>query len=133
MEHYYSMIIGVVVAALANWLFGMIWYNSRVFGTRWMKLIKNKPNPEDMKIAIIGGPLLCLVAASGLMYLMLHLGITDVMGGIMLGIIAWFGLVFPVTAQSIVYEKYSKELYLIGAGYNLLAFGIMGATLSFFV
>ncbi len=35
-------LIGVALAAVANIILGMIWFNPKVLGTYWMKLINKK-------------------------------------------------------------------------------------------
>ncbi len=125
--------VGVGAAAVAYWVLGAIWYSPIGFGKLWIKLSKVKPNPEYMMGVMIKGFILSLIGAAGLMCFQYRLGITDPVQGILLGLTAWVGLVFPVRAQALVYEDYSLDLFCLNAGYNIVGFMLMGLILSFYV
>ncbi len=125
--------VGVGAAAAAYWVLGALWYSPILFGNYWLKLSKIKPDPEYMMGVMIKGFILSLIGAAGLMCFQYRLGITDPVKGLLLGLTAWVGIVFPVRAQALVYEGYSVNLFTLNAAYNLSGFMLMGLILSYFV
>ena len=125
--------VGVGIAAVVYWVWGALWYSPIAFGTMWRHMAKIKKDPEYMMGVMIKGFILAFINAAGLMCFASRLGITDPVKGLLLGLTAWVGLVFPVRAQALVYEGYSVNLFTLNAAYNLTGFMLMGLILSFFV
>jgi Protein of unknown function (DUF1761) len=123
---------GVLAAATAYWVLGVLWY-SALFGTYWLRLTKVKPNSEAMVSVMIKGFILSVIAAAGLMCIQYRLGLSEPLRGLLLGLTAWVGLVFPVRAQAVVYENYPIKLFILNGAYNLIGFMLMGFILSYFI
>ncbi len=129
----FSNWLGVLAATAAYWVLGMIWYSPILFGKAWLRLTGLKPKPEDMRFAMVAGPILGLITSAGLMCFMSRLHIADVTSGVLLGLTVWFAFVFTTGAGSVVYEKYSTSLLWIHQGYYAVGYALIGAILSCFV
>ena len=125
--------VGVGVAAVVYWVWGALWYSPFAFGAMWRHMAKIQADPEYMMGVMIKGFILSLIGAAGLMCIQYRLGISDPIGGLLLGLTVWIGIVFPVRAQALVYEGYSVNLFTLNAAYNLSGFMLMGLILSYFV
>ena len=57
-------------------------------------------------------------------------GVTTVGGGLWLGTLLWLGFVGAVMITDVLFDGKKPGLYLISAGYFLVAFALMGAVLA---
>ncbi|HEY4656574.1 MAG TPA: DUF1761 domain-containing protein [Cyclobacteriaceae bacterium] len=117
----------IIASALSTFLIGGIWYSPAVFGKAWMR--ENGFSEEDLKkgnMAKIFGIafLLGLVAAINLA---MFLGPeTDPGMGALYGFLAGFGWVAMFIGTHYLFERRSFKLFLINAGYSVVALTIMG-------
>ena len=125
--------IGVVVAGLANWFLGALWYSAMLFGKKWLELGKVQINPNNMKSAMMHGLIIALVMSAVMAYLMNHFQITSIASSICFAFALWLGFVATITAYSVIYENKSRELYLLNNGYNLLGMVLTAIILTFFI
>ncbi len=121
----------VIVAALSNFLIGGLWYSQGLFGRVWMR--ENGFTEESLKgsnMAKIFGLafLLGLIAAANLA---LFLGPEDrpEMGALW-GFAAGFGWVATFLGTIYLFERKSFTLFLINAGYSIVALTVMGIILA---
>ena len=125
--------LATLVAALANWGIGMLWYSPVLFGNAWMNLSKIDPKKMDMKkempkIAIIG--LLAAYISAVVLSLLIDMTVsTTVIEGMTLGFWVWLGFAATVLVNSVLYEKKPWSLYIINSGYLFVAYMVMGAIL----
>jgi Protein of unknown function (DUF1761) len=116
--------LAVIVAGIAYFMIGGLWYSKVLFGTKWAALQKidmNDPNNKKGVGAIMFYSfVLMLLTAVGLAILVVRMDITSVSGAIKLGFLT--GLLFAVTSLSIsfLYEKKPTALYFISGGYLLV-------------
>jgi hypothetical protein len=124
----------VLVAALFTIVLGFLWYGP-VFGKPWMRLAR--VTPETMKpgpiqfVVWIGGALL-------MSYGLAHVWTTasaythtqGITSGLMAGFWTWLTFAVPITAGIQFSEQKPPALWLIGAGYYLVALCGMGAILA---
>ena len=117
--------LAVLVAAIAYWLLGALWYSKVLFAKKWLGYTKINPDDPEAKKGMglmFGGSLVMMVLTSiGLAILISRLELTACwMSGLKLGAIT--GLLFGTTAISIsyLYEKRPSGLYLINCGYTVL-------------
>lgn len=117
----------ILVSALSTFLIGGLWYSPAVFGKAWMQ--ENGFVEEDMKkgnMAKIFGLafVLGLVAAVNLA---MFLGPeTDMAMGAFYGFLAGFGWVSMFIGTHYLFERKSLKLFLINAGYSVVALTVMG-------
>lgn len=121
----------VLVAALSTFLLGGLWYSPAVFGKSWMQ--ENGFTEEELKnsnMAKIFGLsfVLSLIAAINLA---MFLGNeADVVMGAFYGFLAGFGWVAAFIGTHYLFERKSMKLFLINAGYSIMALTIMGAIIG---
>jgi len=117
----------IIVSALSTFLIGGLWYSPALFGKIWMR--ENGFTEEDMKkgnMAKIFGLafLLGLVAAVNLA---MFLGAeTNLSMGAFYGFLAGFGWVAMFIGTHYLFERRSFTLFLINAGYSIVALTAMG-------
>ena len=104
--------LAVLVAAIAYFSLGALWFSKPVFGTRWVALHKiNMDDPEVKKgVAAImfGSFLLMLLATIGLAILVARFHFYEAISGIKLGLFT--GICFASTAISVTYLYIKKPL-----------------------
>lgn len=117
--------IAIVVAALAYFGLGALWYSKVLFAKRWiadLKLDVNDPNAKKGMGMMFGGSLfLMFLQCLALAIIAERLGIRGEgwMSGLKLG--AFTGCCFCATTVGVnyLYEKKPLSLYLINAGYAI--------------
>jgi hypothetical protein len=121
----------VFVAALSSFLIGGIWYSPAVFGTVWMKengLTEAQLKERNMLKVFGLAFLLALIASFNLV---MFLGPeSDISAGGFYGFLAGFGWVATFVGTHYLFEKKSFTLFLINAGYSVVALTVMGVILG---
>ena len=127
--------LAVVVAAIAYWLLGAVWF-AVLFTKPWMQLEHIPPEQvAAMKGAASAFPyimsfVLNLIIAFVLAQLCAWRNATTAARGASLGVLLWIGLVGPVTYTTSMYEMRPLNLFLINEGYVLVGLFLMGAILG---
>ena len=123
----------ILVAAIAYFILGAVWYSKALFGTKWAQLIKldmNNPNlKKGMGKMMVSTFILILIVCFGLSKVNHMVNFDDnYLYGIKLGLLT--GFAFATTAVSInyVYENKPTNLYLINCGYHILGH-VLAATI----
>jgi hypothetical protein len=126
--------LAILAAAFASHVLGFIWYGP-LFGKLWMQL-SNISN-EDMERAKVKGMwkiYLQSFIGSLVMAFVLNIFIGDIgigVGiGLVVGFLAWLGLVAPVTLGGVLWEGRSYLLWLLSNSYYLISLLIMGMILG---
>ena len=130
------IVIGIGIATVVRMILGMIWYSPSVFGATWMKLIgksKKDIKPKDAQVAILGGILTSIIISAMLSCLITRLGIESIGSGVLLGISVWFGFVATNGFGGVLWEKRSVQWFVLTTGYELVAYGLTGGVLAYFV
>lgn len=117
----------ILVAALSTFLLGGLWYSPAVFGTAWM--CENGFTEESMK----GGNLVKIFGLTFLLALIASVNLAMFLGseanatmGAFYGFLAGFGWVAMFIGTHYLFERKSLKLFLINAGYSVVALTIMG-------
>jgi hypothetical protein len=123
----------VLLASLSTFLLGGIWYSPAVFGKAWMR--ENGFTEEGMKnsnmVKIFG--LALILALISAVNLAMFLGSEkDVVMGAVWGFAAGFGWVATFVGTHYLFERKSFTLFLINAGYSVVALTIMGVIIVLF-
>lgn len=123
--------LAILVAALSTFLIGGLWYSPAVFGKAWMR--ENGFKEEDMKngnmAKIFGGAfVLALIAAVNLAMFMGPEN--DPTMGALWGFLAGAGWVATFVGTHYLFERKSFRLFLINAGYSVVALTIMGVIIA---
>jgi hypothetical protein len=121
----------VLVAALSTFMIGGLWYSPAVFGKAWMR--ENGFTEESMKngnmVKIFGlAFVLGLIAAVNLA---MFLGPNEtIANGALYGFLAGFGWVATFVGTHYLFERKSFTLFLINAGYSVVALTVMGVIIA---
>lgn len=121
----------VLVAALSTFLIGGLWYSPAVFGKAWMR--ENGFTEDSMKnsnmLKIFGLAFFLAIVAS--VNLAMFMGPENrPMMGALWGFLAGFGWVATFVGTHYLFERRSFKLFLINAGYSVVALTIMGVILA---
>lgn len=121
----------VLVAALSTFLIGGLWYSPALFGKAWMR--ENGFTEESMK----GGNMVKIFGLAFLLGIVAAINLAMFMGpendpamGAMWGFLAGFGWVATFVGTHYLFERRSLRLFLINAGYSVVALTIMGVILA---
>ena len=115
--------LAVLVAALAYFMLGAIWYSKALFGNKWAQLVglnMNDPNKgKGMGKMMAGTLVLILFTCFGLAILVNRMDLFVFTSGIKLGLLT--GICFATTAVAIsfIYESRPTGIYFIDCGYHL--------------
>ena len=121
----------VIVAAIAFFVLGALWYSPVLFSKQWAKLVNlNMSNPnakKGMGMMMFGSFILMIICCSALAVVFSIIQIDTAISAIKFGL--FFGVGFALTAVSIsfIYERKPLALYAIDIGY--LIAGIVIASL----
>ncbi len=122
----------VLVAAVATFALGGLWYSPAVFGTAWMKA--NGLTPADVSqgnwAKIFGLSFVFSLLMSANLAMFLAGPETTVSWGATAGLLAGFGWVALGMAIVALFERRSWTYILINGGYMTVAFVMMGLILG---
>jgi len=122
----------ILIAAIANVVLGMVWFNPRVLGNAWMRAGNITPS-EDAKKKMPIMAFIAFLAAMLVAYVMNHFGIAwgvfDWIGAVELAIWCWVGFVGPTMLGLVLWEGKPIKYYAIVAGHWLVSFILMALIL----
>jgi hypothetical protein len=121
----------VLVAALSTFLIGGLWYSPAVFGKAWMR--ENNLTEEELKKTnsakiFIVAFILAIIAAINLAMFMGPEDKPEM--GALWGFLAGFGWVATFVGTHYLFERKSFKLFLINAGYSVVALTLMGVIIA---
>jgi hypothetical protein len=122
----------VVVAAIAYWILGAIWY-AALFGKAWVVL--EGMTDAQMKSANPALPyvvtlILNVLIAYSLAQICIWRNANTTGRGASVGVLLWIGFVGPVTYTTYMYELRPWQLFAINQFFPLFGFMLMGAILG---
>lgn len=128
--------LAVVIAALAGFGVGAVWYMA--LGRAWMRALGKTEadikgdggagNSLPFVIALIANLVMAIVLAG----LMGHLGDVTVRGGVISGLFVWVGFVITTMGVNHAFSGARPTLTLIDGGHWLAVLLVMGAVLGAF-
>lgn len=126
----------VVVAAIAAFALGALWYSPVLFAKVWMEAHGySEATLEQMKKTASRAyaiSFVCyLVMATVMAVLIDMIGIQRVVGGVKLGVLCWVGFAATIGMTANAYSDKRFSVYLIDAGYQLVYLALMGGILAF--
>jgi hypothetical protein len=124
--------LAIIVATLANFLVGGLWYSSLLFGKLWMKE-NNFTEDEQQKgnmPKIFGLTFLFSFIMAFNLAMFLNDGNTTASWGAIAGFLAGFGWVAMSIFVIGQFERKSTKYMLIHAGYVTISFVLMGLILG---
>lgn len=130
--NYLAVIVGVIISMVA----GGAWYGA--FAGPWTaevgitrEEVQAQPWSERWKpygVAVVGAILLTLALA--LAVFIQAAGVTGVVDGLVVGLIAGIGFVAVALASNHAFEGKSLKLYLINAGFPVVQYAVLGILLA---
>ena len=124
--------VGVLLAAVATFLIGMLWYSPILFAKPWMAL--NGYGPE--KLAAMKQGMARAYGVSFLAYLAVGIGMGGLvqgetpLEGLWIGVQVWTFLVMPIGLTGLMFSDRRFGAWLIDVLYQLVYLAAMGAILS---
>lgn len=123
--------LAVIVAAIAKFVIGWIWYTP-LFGKQWQAAIgmSQEQVRGNLAPALIAEIITDLVMAAVLACFIGYSGANTLLQGALIGLVAWLGFVATVSIAQVFYEKRSWQLWSINNGYLVISLIVMGAILG---
>ncbi len=119
-------IISVALGVATVTILGMIWYNPRVFGSRWAQGVglaeEMKAQTKPVSSIIYAGMLIGATLWSlALGWLLLKTNSQTISDSLTLGLIAWLGISMPIIANARWWESRPWSVVGINGAYQLLS------------
>ena len=126
----------ILVASIASFFVGFIWYTPGVFGNMWMEMsgitkgdVKSRQKGMAGKMA--AAFVAQLVMAYVLWFFMSGMNMTEPMQGMRIAACMWLGGVATTMLGIVIWENKPCKLYLLNAVHWLVAMVVMGAVLGY--
>lgn len=127
--------LAVVVAALAAWILGALWYSPALFGKQWAAA--QGFTPERMETMRQGMArkylvtLVCLLIMAWVMAAFIdRMGILGAIGGVKLGGVVWLGFVATTGLTAQQFSGKPTGVFVIEVAYQLVYMVLMGVILA---
>lgn len=125
----------VIVASVAFWALGALWYSPFVFGKRWQKELGiSEADAKNSNMAMIFGLsfVLMFIMVLGMSFALLAHKPEDVtwINGLRLGIFMGFVFCMATIGINYLYQRRSVVLWLIDGFYMIIGLGIAGIILG---
>lgn len=123
--------LAILAAALSTFAIGGLWYSPALFGKPWMRA--NGFTEESLK----GGNMMKIFGLAFFLGLIAAINLAMFMGqednpamGALWGFLAGFGWVATFIGTHYLFERKSFTLFLINAGYSIVALTVMGTIIA---
>jgi hypothetical protein len=127
--------LAVIVAALATFFIGALWYSPLLFAKHWMKAHGyTEEKLKEMQKTAMPAYVVSLVCYLVMAYVLaMFLGVMNVAGakgGMWVGFFAWLGFAATIGLTANMFSDKKLSTYIIDAGYQLTYLLVMGAILG---
>ncbi len=129
--------LAVLVAAVASYTLGALWYSPFLFGKLWMSLsgfsedkLNQMKEKTNLKQSYALGFISTLLSAMVLAYFMDLTGLFGLGSGILLGVLAWLGFTATTEVGGVLWEQKSWKWFLLQTGHSLAGLVVMGLVLG---
>src|SRR5688572_13641158 len=126
-------LVAVLVAAVAFFAVGAVWYSKALFAKQWQAAAKLKDSDlkgESAAPAYIGSFLSYLVSIYALAYVFSLLGVNNAVEGMVVASIVSISVHTPLTLANALYHQTRRLLWAINTGYVIAGFLAVGAILG---
>jgi hypothetical protein len=125
----------ILVAAIAAFVFGGLWYGP-LFGKTWQKWMGiTKKEMKSMKLsatkAMIMGFVVTLIAAFAASLFVNSLGIFNAAGAVQLAFWAWLAFAMPINIGAYLWENRPIKLIVLTSAHRLIELFIIIAILAY--
>lgn len=126
--------LAILLAAIGMFVLGSVWYSPVLFAKAWVRESGGdpayKPSGKEMGRTFGGTFALLLVSAAVLDWVISNsTGTGEVTHGLWVGFLGG-AIAAAMTAINYLFERKSRTLFLINAGYDVIGFCIMGVVLA---
>lgn len=127
--------LAILVATVATFALGMVWYNPVFLGKKWIEA--HEYTPEQLQAFSKG--LGKMYGWSFVAYVVMALGLSTILqltsiirwqGGMKLGALCWLAFAATIGLTSNLFSQKKFATYVIDAGYQLVYLMVMGAILA---
>lgn len=132
-------IIGVLLAAASAIAIGTIWYNPKLFGASWQKMIglsdaemKKNMGPA-MGMMVFVSLLTAYILAHFINYAHSFMAVSWMSAGVQTALWAWLGFGLTTIVAHGAFEPRDRQVMLINAGNRLVTLLAMGVILGYFL
>jgi uncharacterized protein DUF1761 len=127
--------LAVLVAAIAVFVLGWLWYSPLLFFKPWMRLRGLDPDAAMAGAKIPGGRLLiefvrCIVLAYVIARLVALLGVSSWLGAVHFGLSVWIGFPVVLLTGSVIWDNVPWKVAAIHAGDWLVKLLVLPIILS---
>jgi hypothetical protein len=129
--------ISILVAAAVSFFIGAVWYSPLLFAKTWIKAagktiedLKSGAGTPAYLISFVAWLIACYVLAVFVDYGVDLNSSPQFLYGILAGFLCWFGFVAAISLIHNLFAQRPAALWLIDAGYVLVAFLISGIILA---
>ena len=128
-------LLAVIVAALAYYAGGALWYSPVLFGKPWMALVglteeKIVSAKKDAWKSYITSLAAALLISYGIARLEMYLNVLTFVGGLHVGFWSWLCFVLTTAATNGSFAGRPVKLLFIDSGYHLYGFLVIGVILA---
>jgi len=124
--------IAVVVAALAEYVIGILWY-ALIFPKTWQKLAgvsEMKVTALSVILSLVGAFLMSWILDHAIIFAGAYMKVSGIGAGLEAGVFNWLGFIAPATIAVFIYEKKSFGFWVLNNAYWLISLLVMGIILS---
>jgi len=125
--------VTVLVAAIAAFAVGGVWYSPILFQKPWMKLMGDTGNHKGGLTpaqAMAGEFVAILLTSYILAHFIILINATTVTATLQLAFWLWLGFQAPMLLASVFFERRPLQLFIINAGQRLVAILVMATILG---
>jgi hypothetical protein len=127
--------LAVLVAAVATYALGMLWYSPALFGKAWQTAMGLTPEQTAAMQRGAGRAyvvtFVCwLVMALAVAILVRRTGLHVLLGGVKIGVVCWGGFALPIGLSGLMFSGKRPAGFLIETGYQLVSLLGMGIILA---
>lgn len=134
--------LAVLVAALASFILGFLWYGP-LFGKQWITMMKiPHAKVEEMKkkgmgpmlpqmgLALLSSLVMSFVMAHSLLFASSYLGVYGISAALQGAFWNWIGFQVPIILNGTLWEERSWKLFAFTSAYYLASLVLIGIILS---
>lgn len=124
--------LAALVAAVAYFLLGAVWYSPLLFSRAWIEASGVNPQQDRRNLAPLFALSLAVsfVAAVALGFLGAAAGVEGAADGLVLGLVCGIGFALSAIVLSYAFEGRPVKLQAINIGYNVLGIVVAAVVLS---
>ena len=127
--------LAVVVAALAAFFLGALWYSPALFAKQWMKAHGyTEDKIKEMQKSAMPAYLVSLVCYVVMAYVLAvfiaTMNVASATGGMCAGLLAWLGFAATLGLTANMFSEKKIATFFLDAGYQLVHLLVMGAILG---